>query len=133
MNKLTILTPSYNRAQTLPKLYESLKRQTVSEPLLLKVSYVKINIHRNIVLWILCGRINMDELRQILSEIRPDIDFDAQKRLIDDGLLDSFDIISIVGEVNSAFAIEINVEDLLPENFNSIEAMYELICKLQDE
>lgn len=75
----------------------------------------------------------MDRLKKILSEIRPDIDFNVEKRLIDGGLLDSFDIISIVGEVNSAFDIEINVEDLLPENFNSIEAMYELICKLQDE
>ncbi len=75
----------------------------------------------------------MDELKEILSEIRPDLDFDAEKHLIDDGLLDSFDIISIVGEINTEFDVEINVEYLLPENFNSMEAMYELICKLQDE
>ena len=75
----------------------------------------------------------MDELKKILQEIRPDIDFEAEKALIDDGLLDSFDIISIVGEVNTAFDVDINVEYLLPENFNSMEAMYELICRLQDE
>lgn len=75
----------------------------------------------------------MEELKQILEEIRPDINFDTEKRLIDDGILDSFDIISIVGEVNTAFDVEINVEYLLPENFNSMEAMYDLICKLQDE
>lgn len=75
----------------------------------------------------------MEELREILSEIRPDIDFDKEERLIDDGILDSFDIISIVGEVNTAFDVEINVEYLLPENFNSMQAMYDLICKLQDE
>ncbi|MDO4332431.1 MAG: acyl carrier protein [Eubacteriales bacterium] len=75
----------------------------------------------------------MEELKAILSEIRPDIDFDEEKHLIDDGILDSFDIISIVGEVNTAFDVEINVEDLLPENFNSMQAMYDLICKLQDE
>lgn len=75
----------------------------------------------------------MEELKAILAEIRPDIDFDEEKHLIDDGILDSFDIISIVGEFNTAFDVEINVENLLPENFNSAEAMYELICKLQDE
>lgn len=75
----------------------------------------------------------MEELKKILAEIRPDLDFSEEKHLIDDGLLDSFDIISIVGEINTAFDVEINVEYLLPENFNSVEAMYELICKLQDE
>ena len=75
----------------------------------------------------------MDELLEILSEIRPDLDFEVEKALIDEGILDSFDIISIVGELNNAFDIEINVENLVPENFNSAEAMYELICKLQDE
>lgn len=73
----------------------------------------------------------MEQLEKILQEIRPDLDFNQEKQLIDDGILDSFDIISIVGELNSAFDIEINVEDLLPENFNSMEAMYELITKLK--
>lgn len=75
----------------------------------------------------------MDELKQILEEIRPDIDFEKETCLIDDGVLDSFDIISIVGELNMTYDIEINVEDLLPENFNSMEAIYELVCKLQEE
>ena len=75
----------------------------------------------------------MEELLEILGEIRPDLDFESEKKLIDDGILDSFDIIAIVGELNNAFEIEINVENLLPENFNSAEAMYELVCKLQDE
>ncbi len=75
----------------------------------------------------------MDELKQILEEIRPDIDFEAETKLIEDGVLDSFDIISIVGELNLHYDIEINVEDLLPENFNSMEAMMELIEKLQNE
>lgn len=75
----------------------------------------------------------MDELKNILSEIRPDVDFETEKHLIDNGILDSFDIISIVGEINTEFDVEINVEYLLPENFNSMEAMYDLICRLQDE
>ena len=75
----------------------------------------------------------MDELLTILEEIRPDIDFEKEKNLIDDGILESFDIISIVADVNMNFDIEIAVEDLLPENFNSVEAMYQVITKLQEE
>lgn len=75
----------------------------------------------------------MEQLLKIMSEIRPDLDFTAEKLLIDNGILDSFDIISIVAEVNEQFGIEINVNDLLPENFNSAEALYELIEKLQNE
>lgn len=74
----------------------------------------------------------MEELLRIMSEIRPDVDFAASTRLIDDDILDSFDIISIVSEINDTFGIEINVNDLLPENFNSTEALYALIQKLQN-
>lgn len=74
----------------------------------------------------------MEQLLEILEGIRPDLDFSIEDSLVDDGILDSFDIITIVGEVNEAFDIEIDVVDLLPENFNSIEAIYELIKKLQD-
>ena len=73
----------------------------------------------------------MEEILSIMSGIRDDIDFTTEKKLIDDELLDSFDIISIVSEVNEHFGIEINVDDLLPENFNSAEALYELIKKMQ--
>ncbi|MCR5024961.1 MAG: acyl carrier protein [Lachnospiraceae bacterium] len=75
----------------------------------------------------------MDDLLRIMSEIRPDIDFTKETRLIDDDILDSFDIISIVGDVNSFFGVKINVNDLLPENFNSAEALYELITKLKNK
>lgn len=75
----------------------------------------------------------MEELQQILEEIRPDIDFAAEDKLIDNGILDSIDIIAIVTTVNDTFDVDINVQYLLPENFNSMEAIYQLICKLQDE
>lgn len=74
----------------------------------------------------------MEELLKIMSIIRPDVDFSTATKLIDDEILDSFDIISMVSEINEAFGIEINVNDLLPENFNSAEALYELIQKLQN-
>lgn len=74
-----------------------------------------------------------EELMAILEDLRPDVDFAVETALIDDGVLDSFDIVSLVGELNDNFDIEINVEDLLPENFNSAEAMLQLIQKLLEE
>lgn len=75
----------------------------------------------------------MDELMEILEELRPDVDFENETALIDDGVLDSFDIVALVGELNDAFDIEIKPNNLVPENFNSAEAMMALIEKLQDE
>ena len=74
-----------------------------------------------------------EQIMKILKGIRSDVDFENETALIDNGVLDSFDIISIVGELNDAFDVEINVDDLLPENFNSVAAMVELIGKLQEE
>lgn len=74
-----------------------------------------------------------EQLMEILNELRPDVDFEAESALIDDGILDSFDIVSLVGEMNDSFDVDINVEDLLPENFNTVAAMIELITKLQEE
>lgn len=84
------------------------------------------------IMWIR-GKQSMKELLEILEEIRPDVDFETATTLIDDEILDSFDIISIVGELNDHYDIEINVNDLLPENFNSAGAILELVEKLQNE
>lgn len=73
-----------------------------------------------------------EKILEILSGIRSDIDFANSTKLIDDGLLESLDIVSIVGEFNDEFDIEISVEDLLPENFNSVDAMVELITRAQE-
>ncbi len=74
-----------------------------------------------------------EEIMEILQELRSDVDFEREQALIDDSVLDSFDIVSLVGELNDHFDIEINVEELLPENFNSVEAMVRLIQKIQEE
>lgn len=73
----------------------------------------------------------MDELMSILSGVRPDVAFDKEERLMDDGILDSLDIVMLVGELNEAFDVSISVEELLPENFNSAGAIYALIQRLQ--
>jgi len=75
----------------------------------------------------------MEELKELLEGIRPDIDFETEDKLIDNGILDSIDILSIITEVNDAFDVEINVQFLLPENFNSMAAIYDLIQKLSEE
>lgn len=75
----------------------------------------------------------MEELIRIMSEVRPDIDFETEDKLIDNEMLDSLDIVAIVTDVNDEFDVEINVNDLLPENFNSAKALYELVQKLQYE
>ena len=72
-----------------------------------------------------------EKVLSILKEIRPDVDFNKETSLIDGEVLDSFDIIAIVGELNESFSIEIDVEDLEPFYFNSAEAMVELIKTLQ--
>lgn len=67
----------------------------------------------------------------ILSDIVPDVDFENEESLIDDGILESLDIVSIVSEIMIAFDVEINVDDLMPENFNSADAILALIKSKQ--
>ncbi len=74
----------------------------------------------------------MEELMNILTETCPGIDFEGQERLIDDGILDSLNIVMLVGELNDAFDISIGAEDLVPENFNSAQAIYALVQRLAD-
>lgn len=70
---------------------------------------------------------------EILNQLRPDVDFEKEKALIDDNILESFDIVMLVGELVDAFDIEINPADYVAENFNSAEAMYAMIKRLSDE
>ncbi len=67
------------------------------------------------------------QIMEILTEICPGVDFENEKALIDDGLIDSLDIVAVVTELMEAFDVELGVDDLTPENFNSVEAIEELI------
>ena len=75
----------------------------------------------------------MERLMEILENLRPDVDFEKETALIDDGILDSFDIVALVGELNDKFDIEIKPNNLVPSNFNSASAMMELIKELQED
>ena len=73
----------------------------------------------------------MEQLLRILNETCPGIDFEKETALIDDGILESLDIVTIVSEIMGTFHISINVDDLLPDNFNSVDQMLELIQRKQ--
>lgn len=68
-----------------------------------------------------------EQLLNILTEACPGVDFDIETALVDDGIIESLDLVTIVSEIMDVFDIELNVEDLLPENFNSVDAMLEMI------
>ncbi len=75
----------------------------------------------------------MERLIEILENLKPGVDFEEEKNLIDDEILDSFDIVSLVSEIEDEFDVKITAKDILPENFNSAESLYELIEKLEEE
>ncbi|MBR1798018.1 MAG: acyl carrier protein [Clostridiales bacterium] len=75
----------------------------------------------------------MDELIEILKDLHSDVDFNTCTTLIDDKILDSFDIVSIVSEVDDRFDVTIPAKELVPENFNSAKALWELITRLQED
>ena len=69
----------------------------------------------------------MDKLLEILEEIQPDADYESC-----DTLLDSFAILSIVSELQDEFGIMITPADIIPDNFNSAEAIWDMVCRLKD-
>ena len=74
----------------------------------------------------------MEALLDILTELHPEVDFDTENGLIDHKILDSFDIVTIVAEIDGEFDVQIPAEELIPDNFNSAQALYALIQRLSD-
>jgi acyl carrier protein len=74
----------------------------------------------------------MEKLLEILTELHPDVEFAGQTALIDDAIIDSFSVITLIGGLSDEFDIEIPADKILPENFNSVEAMWSLIQSLED-
>ena len=72
-----------------------------------------------------------EKVLSVLKSVRQDVDFASATSLIDDGILDSFDIISIVSELNEKFDIDITADELEPENFNTLDAITSLVESLQ--
>lgn len=74
----------------------------------------------------------MEELLEILNEIDDSIDYENETALIDDHLLDSFGVITLVSEIEDAFDIRVAAKEMVPANFNSAEAIWEMIQRLQE-
>lgn len=73
----------------------------------------------------------MEQLMEILKDIDPDIDYEREDHLIDDGLLDSMEVLELVSTLEDEFDIEVTPTELVPDNFNSAESMWEMIQRLQ--
>ena len=76
-------------------------------------------------------RSTMEELMEVLSALKPEIDFTKETELIDEGLLESFDVITLIAELEDQFGVEIPAEEIVPENFNSAAALWEMVCRLK--
>ncbi|MBR4655624.1 MAG: acyl carrier protein [Oscillospiraceae bacterium] len=75
----------------------------------------------------------MDELLEILNDINPDVDYETEDQLIDGKVFDSFSIITLISNISETFDIELGPEHLIPENFNSAQAMWNMIQSILDE
>jgi acyl carrier protein len=75
----------------------------------------------------------MEKLIEILNELHSDVDFTQEEALVDDGILDSLDIVTLITEINDRFDVSIPAEEIIPENFNSAKALFALIERLDEE
>lgn len=75
----------------------------------------------------------MDALLEILQELHDDVDYESHETLIDDKVIDSFDIITLIAEIDDRIGVSVPPEELVPENFNSYAAIGALIKRLEDE
>ena len=75
----------------------------------------------------------MNELISILTDLHPDVDFTAETGLNENGILNSLDIVTLITEINDKFDVMIPAEEIMPENFDSAEALWALICKLDED
>lgn len=75
----------------------------------------------------------MEQILDILKELHEDIDFTTEEKLVDNKVLDSFDLVTLVVELGNTFDVEITAEDFVPENFNSVVAMHAMVQRLSEE
>lgn len=70
-----------------------------------------------------------DQIIKILTDLRPEFDFTQEVNFIEEGMLDSFDVVALVSDLDAKFGISIDGVDILPENFSSVEAIEQLLRK----
>ncbi len=74
----------------------------------------------------------MERVIEILEDLHPEVDFETCTTLIDDEILDSFDIVTVISELSDEFDITIPPQEIIPENFNSAKALYAMVKRLED-
>ena len=74
----------------------------------------------------------MEELLEILEELHPEVDFETTDDLVDDGILGSLDLITLITEINDRLDVSIPPEEIIPENFNSADDIWALIQRLDE-
>lgn len=74
----------------------------------------------------------MERLIELLKEIKEDIDYENETALIDDELLDSFDILQIISAIDDEFDVAIPAAMIIPQNFNSVEALWNMVQELME-
>lgn len=75
----------------------------------------------------------MEQLLEILKNMHPDVDFEEVEDMIGEGVLDSLDIVTLITEINNTFDVSIPAEEVIPENFASLESLWALIERLDEE
>ena len=78
------------------------------------------------------GKLILETLLEILNDIDDTVDWENETALIDDRILDSFGVISLISELEDQFEVEIDASEIVPENFNSADAMWKMIQRLQE-
>ena len=74
-----------------------------------------------------------ESILDILQELHEDVDFENEEKLVDDKILDSFDLVTLVAELGEEFDVEITAKDFVTENFNSVERLTNMVIRLMDE
>ena len=75
----------------------------------------------------------MEKVIEILESVKPGVNYNEETQLIDDGILQSFDIITIIAKLNEEFDVNFTVNEIIPENFNSAKAIYDTVCHLKED
>lgn len=77
--------------------------------------------------------LTLDHMIELLEDVKGNVDYENCITLVDDRVLDSFDILSIISSINDEFDVSVPAKDIVPDNFNSAQAMLEMVKRLVDE
>lgn len=73
----------------------------------------------------------MEKLYEVLKNCCPTVDFESEKKLVTDGVIDSVDLVSVISDIEEEFEVSIDMENITPENFDSVEAIWALINRIR--